>query len=132
MKHRIKIGRMHRALSRLAATAFVAALTVTLVPVNANAEEISNGVTPTCDEAYYAMLDYYGNLKESSVVKSYSMNGVSKLTDYGQYDKINNLTNDAKPTVSGNTTTFDFGKNVPDHFYFEGKTTQPFKELPWS
>ena len=28
-------------------------------------------ITPYCDETYYATLDYYGGLVESSVVKSY-------------------------------------------------------------
>lgn len=36
---------------------------------------VDDGVKPTYDEAYYAMTDYYGNLTEGSVVKSYTVNG---------------------------------------------------------
>ena len=39
----------------------------------AAAEPIGDGVTPTYDEAYYATLDYYGNLLDGSVVKSYTI-----------------------------------------------------------
>ena len=41
---------------------------------------------------------YYGNLTEGSVVKSYTVNGASSLTDYGDYDEIVNLTDDRVPT----------------------------------
>ena len=61
---------------RVSALALAAVLTVTLsVPAGA-AEAIGNGVAPVYDEAYYATLDYYGNLLKGSVVKSYAMNGL--------------------------------------------------------
>lgn len=96
------------------------------------AEKIGNGVSPTCDEAYYATMDYYGNLTEGSVVKSYAMNGVNKITDYGTYDEVNNLTDGTLPKTENGKTVFDFGDSVPNHFYFEGKTTKPFEKLPWT
>ena len=52
---------------RALAAATAAAL---LVPSALAAEPIGDGVAPVCDEAYYATLDYYGNLTEGSVVKS--------------------------------------------------------------
>ena len=112
------------------------AATFSLMPAGAvnayAAEKIGNGVTPTCDEAYYATMDYYGNLKEGSVVKSYAMNGVNKLTDYGVYDEVNNLTDGTVPKSADGKTVFNFGETVPEHFYFEGKTTRPFEKLPWT
>ena len=51
---------------RLSALA-LAVLTAAMCPLTA-AAPIGDGVQPTCDEAYYAMLDYYGNLVEGSVV----------------------------------------------------------------
>ena len=120
------------------AWALIAAVTTafTLMPAGTAsayaAEKIGDGVSPTCDEAYYATMDYYGNLTEGSVVKSYAMNGVNKLTDYGTYDKINNLTDGTVPKTVDGKTVFDFGGNVPNHFYFEGKTTKPFEKLPWT
>ncbi len=120
------------------AWALIAAVTTafTLMPAGTAsayaAEKIGDGVSPTCDEAYYATMDYYGNLTEGSVVKSYAMNGVNKLTDYGTYDEINNLTDGTVPKTVDGKTVFDFGSSVPNHFYFEGKTTKPFEKLPWT
>lgn len=118
--------------TRAFALLLAAVLPVTLVPVGA-AEKIGDGVTPTYDEAYYATLDYYGNLTEGSVVKSYALNGATALTDYGSYDEVVNLTDGTVPATKNGTTTFDFSEeDAPSHFYFEGKTTAPFTALPWT
>jgi len=118
--------------TRAFALLLAAALPVTLVPVGA-AEKIGDGVTPTYDEAYYATLDFYGNLTEGSVVKSYALNGATALTDYGTYDEVVNLTDGTVPATKNGTTTFDFsGEDAPSHFYFEGKTAAPFTALPWT
>ena len=94
-------------------------------------EPIGDGVVPLYDEAYYAMTDYYGNLTDGSVVKSYITNGVTTITDYGQYDQVNNLTDGTAPVTADGKTVFQFTK-VPGHFYFEGKTAKPFEQLPWT
>ncbi len=111
--------------------ALVATLSFTQVSSVYATETIDDGVRATCDEAYYATMDFYGNLQEGSIVKSYITNGNNKIIDYGKYDSVNNLTNSIKPSVNGEQTTFDFGKKTPSHFYFEGKTKAPFYELPW-
>lgn len=131
MEHKISPGTGHsaRCWRRVTASAAAATLLFTMIPVASAAN--GDGVTPTCDEAYYATTDYYGNLSKGSVVKSYTMNGKSKVTDYGTYKKVTNLTDDTKAEKSGDKTTFNFGKDVPDHFYFEGETSQPFDDLPW-
>lgn len=116
-----------RALSCLLA-ALLAALCI--IPASA-AEVIGSGVEATYDEAYYATTDYYGNLTEGSVVKSYIMNGAASLTDYGDYDEVVNLTDGTVPSTTGGCTTFDFASSAPSHFYFEGKTAAPFEALPW-
>ncbi len=116
---------------RMAALTLAAALAAG-IPVAA-AEPIGNGVTPTYDEAYYATLDYYGNLTEGSVVKSYTLNGAATLTDHGVYDEVVNLTDGTVPQTADGTTTFRFDDNsAPSHFYFEGKTAAPFEALPWT
>lgn len=97
------------------------------------AAAIGDGVTATYDEAYYAMTDYYGNLTDGSVVKSYRTNGIATLTDYGDYDEIINLTDGTAPARNGGMTTFRLDeKALPGTFYFEGKTTKPFQQLPWT
>lgn len=100
-----------------------------IIPASA-AEMIDTGIEATYDEAYYAAIDYYGNLTEGSVVKSYIMNGASSLTDYGVYDEVVNLTDGTIPNTVGSSTTFNF-VDAPSHFYFEGKTSAPFEALPW-
>jgi len=95
------------------------------------AAPIGDGVSPACDEAYYATLDYYGNLLEGSVVKSYALNGKDSITDYGEYDQVTNLTDSTPIVMSSGQTSFQFSQ-APEHFYFEGKTAAPFQTLPWT
>ncbi|NBI09713.1 hypothetical protein D1641_06745 [Colidextribacter sp. OB.20] len=97
----------------------------------ASAASIGSGVSSTYDEAYYATLDYYGNLLEGSVVKSYALNGAAKITDYGTYDEVVNLTDSTPAKLGQGQTDFQFSQ-APGHFYFEGKTAQPFQDLPWT
>lgn len=92
----------------------------------------AGALSPVCDESYYATLDYYGGLINSSVVKSYQTNGNTALTDYGTYDEIINLTDDRAPTTQDGAVTFELGEDGPERFYFEGKTEQPFRDLPWT
>ncbi|MCI9670804.1 MAG: hypothetical protein HFF49_04525 [Lawsonibacter sp.] len=99
--------------------------------VPAGAAPIQDGVAPTYDEAYYATLDYYGNLLDSSVVKSYALNGAGQLTDYGAYDEVVNLTDGTPVSLGEGRAAFQF-EQAPGHFYFEGKTKEPFQALPWT
>lgn len=91
-----------------------------------------DGVTTACDEAYYGKLDYYGNLTEGSVVKSYILNGAAEITDYGRYDEVTSLTDGVQPAVDGDRVTFDLTNAADSHFYFEGVTAKPFEALPWT
>lgn len=109
------------------------ALSALMVLGSIPAAAIGDGVTATYDEAYYAMTDYYGNLTDGSVVKSYRTNGIATLTDYGEYDEVINLTDGTAPARNGGMTTFRLDeKALPGTFYFEGKTTKPFQQLPWT
>lgn len=123
----------HRTLKRLTAAA-LAVLTVSCAMAPADAVGIiGDNVTPAYDEAYYATTDYYGNLTEGSVVKSYVLNGATTLVDYGTYDEVVNLTDGTVPVSREDATEFRFDRNnAPSHFYFEGKTSQPFENLPWT
>lgn len=119
--------------TRVSALAMASLLAAGCTLPTAAAEPVSNGVTPTYDEAYYAMLDYYGNLTNGSVVKSYRTNGFSSLTDYGEYDEVVNLTDGSAPLQSSGKTVFQFPSgDIPGTFYFEGKTAKPFENLPWT
>ena len=86
---------------------------------------------PTCDESYYVTTDPYGAPQHASVVKSYAMNGAKRVTDYGAYSAIRNLTNAVKATQKDGTVVFELGEDAPDRFYFEGDTDEPLAVLPW-
>ncbi|MCM1150032.1 MAG: hypothetical protein NC319_08135 [Butyricicoccus sp.] len=90
------------------------------------------GIKPDCDETYYATLDYYGAITDSSVVKSYRTYGSSTITDYGSYSSVVNLSDGRAPVMSDGKVSFDLSGDVPDRFYFEGKTEQPYEDFPWS
>lgn len=92
----------------------------------------SAAVRPVLDESYYGTLDYYGGLREGSVVKSYRTNGNQVISDTGSYDEVVNLTDRTEPSVSGDKVTFDLGEHAPENFYFEGKTTKPYDTMPFT
>lgn len=92
----------------------------------------SAAVSPVLDEAYYGTLDYFGDLTEGSVVKSYRTNGNAIISDTGDYDEVVNLTDRTEAQVDGDKVTFDLGENAPENFYFEGKTAAPFQEMPFT
>ena len=131
MNEEIKMKTIVQKGKRLTAAALSAALILANCPA-AFAEEIGNGVYATYDEAYYVNLDYYGNLKDASMVKSYIRNGVDTIRDYGEYEAINNLTDGKAPAEEDGAHVFRFGADDPNHFYFEGKTEKPFEDLPWT
>ena len=127
MRNPVKTAK--RQLLRVGSCALSALMVLGSIPAAA----IGDGVTATYDEAYYAMTDYYGNLTDGSVVKSYRTNGIATLTDYGDYDEIINLTDGTMPARNGGMTTFRLDEEaLPGTFYFEGKTTKPFQQLPWT
>ncbi|MEM5781372.1 MAG: hypothetical protein AAGU02_09505, partial [Lawsonibacter sp.] len=111
------------------------ALTMALVlTAGLSTTALADGITltPTHDETYYATLDYYGGVLDSSVVKSYKTYGSDTITDYGSYDEVVNLTDDRAPTLAEGAVTFQLGSDAPSRFYFEGKTTKPLEQFPWA
>lgn len=88
--------------------------------------------TPSCDETMYITLDADGNIEESSVVKRYSGCTAGEIVDYGNYEKVSNLTNHAEP-VKGEDGSVKFDLDgSEDVFYFEGKTNITADQLPWT
>lgn len=108
-----------------------AALTATASPAGLLAHGLAQ-TPPVYDESYYGTLDYYGTLLESSVVKSYRLSDAQKeILDYGTYHSIVNMTDYILPAQGQGSVRFTFGDKVPERFYFEGKTTEPYRQLPW-
>lgn len=109
-------------------------ITGSVTPVFAVGGSPNKSVSPTYtyDETFYATMDYYGGVRNSSVVKSYALHGNKSIVDYGTYKKVNNLTDERTARIENGTVVFDFNENSPDYFYFEGVTDEPLKKFPWS
>ena len=82
---------------------------------------LAAGNGTVCDESLYVTMDAYGNITETSVVKSYDLHGAKQVVDYGVYEKINTMTDYSVPEVDGGQVTFSFEESPKnDRFYFEG------------
>ena len=80
-------------------------------------------------------MDPYGTIRESSIVKSYDLNGAGTIVDYGTYSEINNMTDYAVPTVENEKLTFTLDDAPANgRFYFEGKMDpeEVGRNLPWN
>lgn len=113
-----------KVIKRAGAAALSLALAFSLVPT------AGATVKPVVDEAFYGTLDYYGALTDGSVVKSYRTNGNTTISDIGDYTEVNNLTDRTQPEIQGNRVIFPINEGVKN-FYFEGKTSKPFQEMPF-
>ena len=79
----------------------------------------------------YVNLDYYGSETEINVVKGCSTNGVTEYTDYGIYEKVENMTDSTEPSVGNGSVTWKFpDKN--QRFYYQCTLPKEEMELPWT
>lgn len=84
------------------------------------------------DETAYINLDYYGGIEEVNIVKGCTLNGNTKITDYGNYENVVNMTNNVKPTIENGKVIWDLSGHDEDRFYFECRSDELAKELPWN
>lgn len=126
MKHRVRISKKRMG-KRLAASVMAAVTASTAIAVPAFAAPPRVQV----DETMYVNLDYYGAETEINVVKGCSTNGVTEYTDYGTYDKVENMTDSTEPSVQGGSVTWKFpDKN--QRFYYQCTLPKAQTELPWT
>ena len=126
MKNRVKISKKRMG-KRLAASvmAAVTASTAIATPVFAAPPRVQ------VDETMYVNLDYYGTETEINVVKGCNTNGVTEYTDYGVYDKVENMTDGTEPSLGDGTVTWKFpDKN--QRFYYQCTLPKAQTELPWT
>lgn len=113
---------LKRTLSGILAVAII----LTMAPCGVNGQSAK----VTVDEAVYVNLDYYGKTENINVVKGCSLNGNLNFTDYGEYDKVNNMSNDVKPDLSGNSVSWKLPKSM-NRFYYECTPKDGTIVLPW-
>lgn len=83
------------------------------------------------DEAVYVNLDYYGKPDNINIVKGCDLNGVGQFTDYGSYEKVTNMTNEVKPSVSGDSVSWNLPQTT-GRFYYECTPKDGAVTLPWN
>lgn len=89
--------------------------------------------TPQTDEAVYVNLDAYGTQKEMRIVKGVTLNGATKLSDFGNYSEVNNLTSHDKPIKRSDGVDFDLKNTDNERFYFECIPENPDTlQMPWT
>lgn len=86
--------------------------------------------TADVDETLYLNLDYYGNISDANVVKGINFNGTSSYTDFGDYLKITNMSDEQKPEIKNGSITFEKNKN--GKFFFQGELKPDKIKAPWT
>lgn len=86
--------------------------------------------TADVDETLYLNLDYYGNISDANVVKGINFNGTSSYTDFGDYLKITNMSDEQKPEIKNGSVTFE--KNNNGKFFFQGELNPDKIKAPWT
>lgn len=86
--------------------------------------------TADVDETLYLNLDYYGNISDANVVKGINFNGTSSYTDFGDYLKITNMSDEQKPEIKNGSVTFE--KNNNGKFFFQGELKPDKIKAPWT
>ncbi|HIQ72935.1 MAG TPA: hypothetical protein IAA51_00735 [Candidatus Cottocaccamicrobium excrementipullorum] len=87
---------------------------------------------PSVDETMYVNLDTYGKKRAVSVVKCVRSNGASSFTDYGEYTRIINMSNDALPQEKEGEVTWNLSQDSHEPFYYEGVMEPESVQLPWN
>jgi X-X-X-Leu-X-X-Gly heptad repeat protein len=105
---------------------FVVTIALIAVPTLANITDRGETVKISKDETVYVNLNGNGSVSEINVVHSFPT-ASGQIIDYGEYEKITNLTNNVNPEIIGEKIIFETANRTP--FFYQGKLKQ--KELPW-
>ena len=110
-----------------------AALAVTLLAPQFGLIARAAAPTPTTDEAVYVNLDEYGLLTDMRVVKGVYLNGVTSLSDYGDYSAVYNMTSHDKPQMRDDGVDFTLEQVDGSRFYYECIPNDPASlQMPWT
>lgn len=90
-------------------------------------EKATKGVVASKDEVIYALLQSSGKQKEAFIVNMLDVTKKGKITDYGMYSSVKNLTDLTELTQSDDKITFEAPEGK---FYYQGNKDDI--ELPWN
>lgn len=129
---RKKINRERRPGARTLVALLLLALLLAVAPGVVNADKqtelvrLVNGSTGK-REVVYAKLDASGKVERIYLVNHFHPRGRVNLTDYGDYERVTQLTGDAVPVLTGDKVTME---GVEGHYYYQGDLKS--RELPWA
>jgi len=96
----------------------------------ANPDETKTKITT--DETAYVTLNYDGTVKMVSIVKACDRNAETKIVDYGEYEKVTNMTTLEEAVVSEEGVTWNLSENDKNRFYYEVVPKNQQIDMPWS
>lgn len=111
---------------RLLCGGLSACLLVQAVPMTA----LADVAKVTVDETMYVNLSYYGAVNQVNVVKGLTFNNVYDYTDYGNYTKVQNMSDETDPVVGDGKVTWK-APEKSNKFFFEGTMKADEAEIPW-
>ena len=127
-RRRMNMRGRRRKISRRAAAGILAA-----VCLSAGAGETVQAAPalPEVDETMYVNLDYYGKISKINVVKGWSLNGNTRITDYGIYQNVVNMSNQLEPERGEDSLTWNFEESPSSRFYYQCTMDESQVVLPW-
>lgn len=87
----------------------------------------------TTDEAMYVNLDYYGGISDVSIVKSCSLNGITRFQDFGDYESVTNMSGYEQPVLTSDGVQWNLDSSSdPQRFYYICTMRNDAIALPWN
>ncbi len=83
------------------------------------------------DETMYVNLDYYGKTTKVNVVKEVNLNGLGKITDYGNYINVENMSTSDAPVLGDGSVTWNLPEGQKGRFYYKCTMDNEQVVLPW-
>lgn len=83
------------------------------------------------DETMYVNLDYYGKTTKVNVVKGVNLNGLGKITDYGNYINVENMSTSDAPVLGDGSVTWNLPEGQKGRFYYKCTMDNEQVVLPW-
>lgn len=93
-------------------------LALLILPVTLSGTATAAAPKVSVDESAYVNLDYYGTPTNINIVKSCNLNGNQQFTDYGEYEKVSNMSNNVVPTMKNGAVSWNLN-NYKGRFYYE-------------
>lgn len=83
------------------------------------------------DETMYVNLDHYGKTTKVNVVKGVNLNGLGKITDYGNYINVENMSTSDAPVLGDGSVTWNLPEGQKGRFYYKCTMDNEQVVLPW-